>query len=177
MADPRYSAHLAGAAFCPDPEPHTFFGDCPAEKVMDIQKIKSGVLRATLDSLTTSIFPRTVVKTSGVNISDVLNTENGAIIRADDINNVRTLDLPFVGDKSFPMLEYMDRVREERTGMTRAAQGLDAAALANVTATAAQAQFTHVRQYLARTPATHGKQFQKMASQICAKHGFDPLGF
>ncbi len=35
----------------------------------------------------------------------------------------------------------------------------------------------HVRQVSQRTPATHGKQFKKMANQICAKHGFDPLGF
>ena len=136
------------ATFCPDPEPHTFFGECPAEKTMDIQKIKSGVLRATLDGLTTTLHPRTVVKTSGVNISDVLNTENGAIIRADSVDNVRTLNIPFVGDKSFPMLEYMDRVREERTGMTRQARGLDAESLVNMTATASAQQFTQSQQHI-----------------------------
>jgi phage terminase large subunit len=35
----------------------------------------------------------------------------------------------------------------------------------------------HARQFLSGNPATHGKQFQKMASQICSRHGFDPLGF
>ena len=35
----------------------------------------------------------------------------------------------------------------------------------------------HVRQFLRREPATHGKRFQKMAESICRRHGFDPLGF
>jgi hypothetical protein len=136
------------AAFCPDPEPHTFFGQCPADNTMDIQKIKTGVMRATLDSLITSIFPRTVVKTSGVNIADVMNTENGAIIRADNVDNVKVMNMPFVGDKSFPMLEYMDRVRESRTGLSRVSQGLNAEALVSTTATAANQQFQAAQEHI-----------------------------
>ena len=35
----------------------------------------------------------------------------------------------------------------------------------------------HVRQFMSGIPATHGIPFQKMATQICRRHGFDPLGF
>jgi len=38
-------------------------------------------------------------------------------------------------------------------------------------------EMIHVRQFLRREPATHGKRFQKMAESICRRHGFDPLGF
>jgi len=39
------------ALFCPDPEPHTVIGESLAEQVMDLQLIKSNILRNTLDSL------------------------------------------------------------------------------------------------------------------------------
>lgn len=137
------------AALCPDPEPHTFFGGCPGENVMDIQKYKSSLLRATTDGIAFSLYPRTVVKTGTVNMSDVLNTEYGAIIRADSsVEDVKALTIPFSGDKSFPMLEYMDRIRENRTGMSRVSMGLDAEALQNTTATAASAQFTQGQQHI-----------------------------
>ena len=44
--------------------------------------------------------------------------------------------VPFVGRDCFPMLEYMDVVRENRTGVSRAADGLDPAALQSSTALA-----------------------------------------
>lgn len=46
------------AVFCPDPEPHTILGLCPADYTMDLQRIGSSVFRAVLDSLAQSIFPR-----------------------------------------------------------------------------------------------------------------------
>lgn len=136
------------AAFPCDPEPHTFFGDSVAEKVMDIQKTKSGLLRGALDSLALSIHPRTIVKKSGVNIADVLNTEIGAIIRADDVSNVQAITTPFTGQHAFPMLEYMDRVREGRTGMSEVSMGLNPEALRNTTATAADNQFGKAHEHI-----------------------------
>jgi hypothetical protein len=47
--------------FVPDPEPHTFFGMSTADVTMDIQRIKSVILRNMLDSLAQSIHPRTAV--------------------------------------------------------------------------------------------------------------------
>jgi len=44
------------------------------------------------------------------------------------------LDTPLVAAQAFPMLEYIDGVREDRTGVTRYTQGLDADTL-NKTAT------------------------------------------
>jgi len=35
----------------------------------------------------------------------------------------------------------------------------------------------HVHQFISGIPARHGRDFQKMATQICRRHGFDPLGF
>jgi hypothetical protein len=126
-----------------DPEPHAFFGESVADKVIDIQKVKTRVLRASLDSLSQSVFPRTVVGRGG-NMEDAMNTEVGAILRAegDASSAYYFAAAPFVGREAFPMLTYMDELRENRTGMSKVSMGLDAEALQNTTATAANGQFS-----------------------------------
>lgn len=126
-----------------DPEPHAFFGESIADKVVDVQKVKTRVLRASLDSLAQSVFPRTVVGRGG-NMEDAMNTEVGAILRADgDASSAYFFAAaPFVGREAFPMLTYMDELRENRTGMSKVSMGLDAEALQGTTATAANAQFS-----------------------------------
>lgn len=124
-----------------DPEPHT----SPLEAMSvfdlthDIQEIKSEVLRNTLDSLAQSIHPRTAVVEGQVNIDDVLNNETGAIIRMRAPGMVQPFSTPFVGQAAFPMLDYMDSMKEDRTGMSKAAMGLDADALQSSTKAAVAA--------------------------------------
>jgi len=130
------------ADFQCDPEPHTFFGQSVADKTMDIQRIKSAVLRGGLDSLTNSIFPRTVVIEGDGYMEDAMNTENGAVLRSRKGIGYVPLVTPFVGQQAFPYLTYMDEVREGRTGMSKVSMGLDAESLQNTTATAAEGQFT-----------------------------------
>ena len=124
-----------------DPEPHT----SPIEAMSvfdithDIQEIKSQVLRNTLDSLAQSIHPRTAVVEGQVNIDDVLNNETGAVIRMRAPGMVQPLAQPFVGQAGYSMLEYLDQVKEDRTGMSKAAMGLNADALQSTTKAAVTA--------------------------------------
>lgn len=124
-----------------DPEPHT----SPLEAMSifdvthDIQEIKSEIMRNTLDSLAQSIHPRTAVVEGQVNIDDVLNNETGAIIRMRAPGMVQPFSSPFVGQAAFPMLDYMDQMREDRTGMSKAAMGLDPDALQSTTKAAVTA--------------------------------------
>lgn len=125
-----------------DPEPHTFFGQSLADKTMDVQRIKSVVLRAALDSLAQNIFPRTVVVENDGNVEDAMNTEVGAILRAKTATGYVPLPAQDLSGSALPYLSYMDELRENRTGMSKVSQGLDAEALQNTTATAAEGQFT-----------------------------------
>lgn len=124
-----------------DPEPHT----SPLEAMSifdithDIQEIKSEIMRNTLDSLAQSIHPRTAVVEGQVNIDDVLNNETGAIIRMRAPGMVQPFSSPFVGQPAFAMMDYMDQMREDRTGMSKAAMGLDADALQSTTKAAVAA--------------------------------------
>lgn len=117
------------ATFTPYPEAHTFFGQSVADKTMDIQRIKSRVLRDILDSLAQSITPATGVVEGQVNLDDVLNPDVSKIIRMRQPGMVQPFVIPFVGQQGLPILDLMDKIREQRTGMTDAAQGLDAKAL------------------------------------------------
>lgn len=119
------------AVFGPDPRPHTLVGDSIAELVMDIQKIKTNILRGSLDSLAQSIFPRTVINEMVVNVDDALSTDLGAVIRTkgDPATSVISLTTPFVGQEAFGMLAQMDAVRQSRTGISEASKGVDPKAL------------------------------------------------
>jgi len=129
------------AAFPCDPEPHTSPLEATSifDLTKDLQEIKSDILRNTLDSLAQSIHPRTAVVEGQVNMDDVLNNETGAIVRMRAPGMVQPLTTPFVGREAFSMLDYMDQVKEDRTGMSKAAMGLNADALQSSTKAAVAA--------------------------------------
>lgn len=126
----------------PDPTPHTIFGKSIADQTMDLQLIKSSIMRNTLDSLAQSIHPRTVVVEGQVNLDDVMNVETGAVIRARAPGMVQPLSEPFVGQQALGVMAYLDEVKTQRTGISRASQGLDADALQSTTRAAVQAQLS-----------------------------------
>lgn len=118
--------------------PHRFFGLSVADLVMDLQLIKSTILRQILDNLYLSNNGRHVISDQ-VNLDDMLTSRPGGIVRLKNgaipaQGHVLPLDTPLVAAQAFPMLEYIDGIRENRTGVTRYNQGLDADTL-NKTAT------------------------------------------
>jgi hypothetical protein len=171
--------HAPFALFCPDPEPHTIYGNSVADVTMDLQKIKSHVMRAMMDSLAQTIFPRTAVVEGQVNMDDVLNKEVGAIIRMRQIGAVQDLSTPFVGQQAMPVLEYLDEIKAQRTGVTPASQGLDADLLQSTTKAAVTAQISAAQErieLIARVFAETGMKqlFTGLLKLIC-RHQDKPL--
>jgi hypothetical protein len=162
------------ATFCPDPEAHDFYGMSTADAVMDIQRIKSSIMRNTLDSLAMSIHPRVAIVEGMVNIEDVMNNEVGAIIRQRAAGQVQPMSMPFVGQQAFPVLQYMDEIKEARTGISKASAGLDAGALQSSTASAVQATVSAAQQHIeliARIFAETGmKQLYKIVLHLITTH-------
>jgi hypothetical protein len=171
-------AMLPFAVFCPDPEAHDFFGMSIADTVMDIQRIKSVIMRNTLDSLAMSIHPRIAVTEGMVNIEDVMNTEVGSIIRQRSAGQVQPLSMPFVGQQAFPVLKYMDEIKEARTGISKASMGLDAGALQSSTAAAVNATVSSAQQHIemiARIFAETGmKQLYRIVLHLITTHQDQP---
>lgn len=112
---------------------HKFTGMSVADLVMDLQLLKSTLWRQSLNSLYLSNNPRYTVLKGQVELDDLLISRPGGIIRQDSIGAVGTLETPFVGANSLPMIELIDKMREERTGVSSTTQGLDPDSLADST--------------------------------------------
>jgi len=130
------------AILSPDPTPHTIFGQSTADQTMDLQLIKSSIMRNTLDSLAQTIHPRMVVVEGQANIDDCMNVETGALIRVRSPGAVQPLVEPFVGQAALGVMAYLDEIKTQRTGISRASQGLDADVLQSTTSAAVQAQLS-----------------------------------
>ena len=132
------------AAMTPVIVTHRFFGRSIADLVMDIQRIKTALLRAVLDNAYLANNPRVEVAethTSESTLDDLLVSRPGGIVRTKMPGGVNWQTVPTIGNHVFPLLEYADAAREWRTGVSRAGQGLDANALQNQSATAANQLF------------------------------------
>lgn len=123
------------ALFSVDPISHTIVGDSITDLVMDLQKIKTNLSRAILDSAAESINPKTVINELVVNVDDALNDDLGAVIRTrgDPNNTVAFTNTPFLGQGVMPVIEYLNDVLQRRTGLSDAAKGLDPKALQSST--------------------------------------------
>lgn len=167
------------ADFPCDPEPHTSPVEANSifDYTKDIQEIKSDILRNTLDSLAQSIHPRTGVVEGQVNMDDVMNNETGAIIRMRAPGMVQPFTMPFVGQQAFPMLDYMDSIKEDRTGISKASMGLNADALQSSTRAAVNATVSasHARIELTTRILAEGmKKLFKLILQLSVVHQDKP---
>lgn len=126
-----YADHVPFAAICPNIMPYRFYGLSEADNTSDIQKQKSMIWRGMIDSLFLSLNPRIGVMESMVNLDDLLVSRIGGVIRFKTNPNMAMAPMEhrFVGQQAFPMMEYMDSVKENRTGFTRYSQGMDADSL------------------------------------------------
>lgn len=123
--------HINFAAVTPIIMPHRWIGRSVAELVMDIQFTKSVIWRQMLNNLYLTNNPRKAVLSSAAgivqaNLDDLLVSRPGGIMREYVQGAIRNEEVPFVAGASFPMLEYMDSIKETRTGVTRYNQGTDA---------------------------------------------------
>ncbi len=112
---------------------HKFFGRAITELVEDIQKIKTSIWRSLLDNAYNLSNVRQAISNK-VELEDVLSNRVAAPYRVDtDLPDVDGHIVPVrsepIGPHLYPMMEYLDTVRETRTGVNRLAQGLDPNAL------------------------------------------------
>jgi hypothetical protein len=132
--------------FCsltPIPMPHRFYGRSVAELVEDVQLVKSTVMRQLLDNMYLTNNNRVAIMDGMVNLDDLLTSRPGGVVRTKQPPSQVMLPMQSqtISQQAFPLLEYLDTIRETRTGITRYNQGLDADSL-NKTATGVNAIMT-----------------------------------
>jgi hypothetical protein len=116
--------------------PHRFYGRSVSEMTEDLQLIKSTVMRQLLDNMYLTNNNRVAVMDGQVNLDDLLTNRPGGVVRTKGSPGqvMMPMQTQTINSQAFPMLEYLDTVREQRTGITRYSQGMDADSL-NKTAT------------------------------------------
>jgi len=164
--------YIPFCSICPIPMPHKFFGHSLADRTMDLQLIKSTITRQILDNLYLTNNARVTAVDGQVNLDDLLTVTPGGVVRVKSPTAVNPITVPPVAGQSFPMLEYLDRIQEKRTGITSASQGLDPNILQNTTAAAVSAMQNAAAgriELIARTFAETGVRdlFLNMLHLVC----------
>lgn len=124
------------AIFEVDPEPHAFFGSSLVDLVMDDQDAATSMLRGVLDNVALTNNPGLEIVDGQVSVDDLLNNEIGRIVRVKQQGSIREQVVPFTAGSTLPALQYFDTLVENKTGVSRASQGLNADVLQSASATA-----------------------------------------
>lgn len=117
---------------CPNPRPHSFFGDCPADFAYQPQRIRTTTVRAIQDNMILSVNQRMYVNTrAGVNIDDVLDSRAGGVVRGEGPagDAIQPIGQPSLAGPAYEFNEYIASWAENRTGYNRYSAGTDTNAL------------------------------------------------
>jgi hypothetical protein len=114
--------------WCPFPMQHRRIGQSLADKVMDLERINTVLLRQSLDGIYLSNMPSTYLHEDaigGTTLEDILTVRPGRVIRWKGQIQPQERQGNFDAGVGFNALEYLERKRESRTGITRLNMGLD----------------------------------------------------
>ena len=166
--------HIPFAVVSPILMPHRLIGRSIYDMTEDLQVIKSTLLRQYLDSVYSSTMPRIAAVEGQVNLDDLLDGAAGSVIRVRQQGMLQPITGAQVGGEIRPLLDYISGIQENRTGISKASQGLDANALQSTTASAVSATVrgAQVKQEaIARTLAETGmKQLFKGILHLVTKY-------
>lgn len=128
------------AVITPHIMPHRHIGRSYHDLVKDVQATKTALIRGQLDNMYLANNGRYGVDVNNVNLEDLLTSRPGGVIRFNGppSQSFAQITHPSLPPQSFSMIEYMDSIKEKRTGVTAYNQGLDSNSL-NKTATGVNA--------------------------------------
>jgi hypothetical protein len=165
------------ACATPIPMTHRFFGRSIADIVMPVQREKTAMKRGALDSLYLHLNPRVEVPeaAAGPNtLDDLLVSRPGGIVRTKQGQLLNWHTTPDITPAVLPAMQYLDSELETRTGLAKQAQGIDANALQNQSATAVAQVFSASQmrvKLLARVMAEGVRDIFSLLHATIRKHG------
>lgn len=166
------------ACFTPVLMPHEHLGVSVYDLVKDIAQIKTVMMRSMLDNRYLQNNAEKVINVDAVeNIDDFLTSRPGGLkrVRGDPAGAVMPLVVPDTGSGALMTLEYLDSIRENRTGYTKAAEGMKSGSLATDTLGELQQQVSQSAtrlEMVARTIAETGmRDLFRLTHAITLKHG------
>lgn len=123
-------AGLPIAAWSPVRVPHAAVGRSIADRILDIQRVMTALLRGTLDNIyTVNAGGRYEAVQGQVNMDDLLTMRPGGIVRVKAAGMLRQLPTEYIGTQTMQVMQMVRTMREERTGVNSHTQGLNAETL------------------------------------------------
>ena len=170
--------HIPFAVVTPILMPHRLVGRSIYDMTQDLQVIKTTLMRQYLDSVYSSSMPRVAAVEGQVNLDDLLSATPGGVIRVRQPGMLQAITGAGVGSEVRPLMDYVDSIKESRTGISAASQGLSPDALQSTTASAVAATIRGAQvklESIARTYAETGvKQLFKGILHLLTKYDSKP---
>ena len=111
---------------------HAEFGLCEADILSDIQWTKSNLRRLIIDNQAMGNTSRWKARHGFIkNPRELLDNNIGSVMWVKDMNALEPLETPMVRPESFSLLGDLDGEKENRTGMSRLAKGMNSDALSH----------------------------------------------
>lgn len=139
LGDPEEFDRMPFHSITPFPMTHRFYGRSVADLCIEIMRIKTHLIRALLDNASLLNNQRIAIGQIGASestIDDLLTNRPGGVIRMNDVSQLREVPNQSLGGHILPLIEYVDQLREVRTGITRNAGGIDPDAINKAASTA-----------------------------------------
>lgn len=136
-AEPNYMGRHPFFSISPTKDPHRIWVKRSyAELIGELQDMKVALTRQIVQNIALTNDPKMILAEDSINISDYV--EGRKVIRKKPGSNMGDVAMPMpvnqLSPQTFQFLEYLEGQKENRTGITRYNQGLDANSL-NKTAT------------------------------------------
>lgn len=162
------------AAIVPTPFPHRHMGLSVYDSIADIQIIKSAMLRQVVDNTYLQNNGRYGISDK-VNLDDMLTSRPGGIVRVKGGmpgNEIVPLNHPFIAERAINVIEYIDQIRQNRTGTSQYFTGVDQNALNKTASGIAQLSSAAAQrvELIARVFAEGVKELFLIVHELTLKH-------
>lgn len=162
--------------WCPYPMPHRRVGQSLADKVMDLERVNTVLMRQTLNGIYLGNNPSTYVHEDAIGentIEDLLTVRPGRLVRWKGAVAPAERGASFDPGVGFTAMEFIDRRRESRTGITRLNMGLDEDTLNQTAKGQAQliARGEQQEEYIARNFANAVAKLITKKAKLLQRHG------
>ncbi len=154
--------------------PHKLIGMSLSDITMDLQVVKSSILRNLLDNIYNLNHGRFEAVDGMVNMDDLLTSRPGGVVRVQQLGALKRLDTPPIPNGGFEMVDYVDKLRDGRTGISKFRTGLDTDFLNNAKAGPVDNQMeaanARLRLYARIFSETGVKDTFEKIYKVCAMH-------
>lgn len=178
-----YADHVQFCDLKCEYQPHQWEGVSIADDLIEIQKVKTVLLRSTLDNIYWQNNQQPVVKINSVENPEAIfePTFGKPILIKDSVASIRDAfefaPVPVIAPQAFQMLEYFNQEAQDRTGVSDASAGLAPDALQNMTAKASamiEQQGIGQTELIVRNLAEGLKSFFRGLLRLVIKHQDKP---